>query len=111
MLQVSAQDKHNIEPILADGHSRKDRSHLEENSCLGRRNHDLTAFSDQVIKPLVQFDNLLRFAVKKLLHRVRAAGVRLVAVLELAAAARTGPEGLRASVLRLLFRHGIFAPG
>jgi hypothetical protein len=59
MLQASAQDEHNIEPVLADGHSRKDCSHLEENSCLRRCNQNIATTSDQAIKLLVQLDNLL----------------------------------------------------
>jgi hypothetical protein len=95
MLQASGQDEDDIEPVGADGHGRKDRSHLEKNPCLRRRNHDLAASSDQVVKPLVQLDNLLRLAIKQLRKRELAAGVGLVAVLELAAAAWTGPQGSR----------------
>jgi hypothetical protein len=110
ILQASAQDEYDIKPVLADGDGRKDRSYLEENSCLRRRNDDLAASSNQVINLLVQLDNLLVFAVEKLVHCELAAGVRLVAVLELAAAAGTGPLGFRHRILRCSFRHGTSTP-
>jgi hypothetical protein len=88
---------------VLDAHIGQEDSHLEENSCLRRRNHDLAAFSDQAIKPLVQLDNLLRLAIEKLLHRELAAGVRLIAFSELATAPGTGPEGSRLRAFRLPF--------
>jgi hypothetical protein len=75
MLEASAQDEHDIEPVLADGHGCKDRSHFEENSCFRRRNHDLAASSDHVIKPLVQLNNLQRLAGEKLFHHELSARV------------------------------------
>ena len=104
---ASAQDEHDIEPVLADGHGCKDRSHLEENSCLRRRNHDLAASVDHFGKPFIQLDSLLRLAVEKLPLRELTAGMQLVAVGKLATAAWTGPEGFGISRSWLSFPHGV----
>jgi hypothetical protein len=110
ILQVASQDEHDIEPVLADAHGRKDRSHLEEYPCLRRRNHDLAASPDQVIKSLVELDNLLRLSIEMLLYRELPAGMGLVAVGELATAARTGPDAFRLSGFCIQFPHGILTP-
>jgi hypothetical protein len=107
MLQASAQDEQDIEPVSAHRHGRKHCSDLEKNSRLGRHKGDLAASLDPIGKPLVQLDNLLRLATEKLLHGELTAGVRLVAVGKLPTATGTAPEAFRLSALRLPFPHGI----
>jgi hypothetical protein len=107
MLQVSAQDEHDIEPLACHRHGCKDRAHLEKNACLGRRSHNVAACLDQVSQALVQLDHLYWLAIEKLLHGELTAGVCLIAMGELAAAAGTGPEGLPRSRLRVPFSHGV----
>src|SRR5262249_39084061 len=88
---------------------RKHRAHFEENSGLGGSDDDLPALPEQVSTPLVQFDNRWRLAIEKLLHRELAAGVRLVAVGELAPAAGAGPERVGAGAFS--FAHRLSASG
>jgi hypothetical protein len=107
VFQTTAEDEDDIEPVLAHGHGRKDRSHLEENSCLRRRNHDLATSSDQVIKLLVQLNNLLWLAIEMLFDRELAARVRLMAIGEPAPTLWTGPKRLRLSALRSSLPHYI----
>jgi hypothetical protein len=107
MLYATAQDEQHIEPVLADGHGRKDRSHFEKHSRLCRSRDDFAAALNQTRNAVIQLDNLWRLAVENLLHAELPARVRLIAVGELTTAAWTGPEGFRFSGVRLPFPHGI----
>jgi hypothetical protein len=65
--------------------------------------HDLATSVYQFRQPFVQLDNSLRPAIEKLLDCEVAARVRLIAIIEAATAAGTGPEGFRLSALHLVF--------
>jgi hypothetical protein len=95
MFQASAQNEHDIEPVLADGHRRKHRTDLEENSCLRRRNHDLAASLDQITKHPEELDNWRRFVIEQLVYRELSTRMGLIAIFELATATWAGPKRFR----------------
>jgi hypothetical protein len=107
----SAEHKDDIQAVLRHRHGCKNGADFEENSGLGRSHYDLTAMLDQFNEAVVQLDDFWRLAFQLLLDAERAAGMSLIAVLELTTTTRAAPEGRGSRGLRLPSPHFVGLSG